>query len=168
MSKFLAISGAAAMLALFSTSAAAVSPATQATATARIFKPLTIQFQQNLDFGNLVLAGAGAWAGQVISMDQAGVLTGCGGNVTCSGAPMPARYKLIGTNNAVVTINCPGFNLTGPGTLAFAPNAPATVNLGATGSSTGVVFGIGGSITLASTTPDGVYTGNFLVTADYQ
>jgi len=168
MRKYLATFGAAATLALCSVPAMAVSPATQATATARIFKPLTIQFQQNLDFGNLVLAGAGAWSGQVISMDQAGVLTGCGGNVTCSGAPAPARYKLIGTNNAIVTISCPGFNLTGPGTLAFTPNAPATVNLGAAGSTTGVIFGIGGSITLASTTPDGVYTGNFLVTADYQ
>lgn len=168
MRNFLAASGAAAMLAAFSAPAGAVSPLTQATATARIFKPLTIQFQQNLDFGNLVLAGSGAWSGQVISIDQAGALTGCGGNVTCSGAPTPARYKLVGTNNAIVTISCPGFNLTGPGTLAFTPNSPATVNLGAAGSTTGVIFGIGGSITLASTTPDGVYTGNFLVTADYQ
>ena len=167
MKRFLAIAGAT-LLGLSSTPAAAVSPATQATARARIFKPLTIEFQQDLDFGNLVLAGAGAWSGQVISMDQNGVLTGCGGNVSCSGAPTPARYKLIGTNNAIVTITCPGFNLTGPGTLAFTPNAPATVNLGATGSTTGVVFGIGGSITLASTTPDGIYSGTFLVTADYQ
>ncbi|MBW0006398.1 MAG: DUF4402 domain-containing protein [Sphingomonas sp.] len=163
----LKIIGAASALALYSVPAAAVSPATQATATARVFRPLTIQFQQNLDFGNLVLSG-GVFAGQVISMDQAGVLTGCGSNVTCSGAPAPARYKLIGTNNAIVTITCPGFNLTGPGTLAFTPNAPATVNLGANGSTTGVIFGIGGSITLASTTPDGTYTGTFQVTADYQ
>jgi hypothetical protein len=159
---------AVAALALTGTPAAAVSPATQATATAKIFRPLTISFVQNLDFGTLVLSGAGAWAGQVISMDQAGTLTGCGANVTCSGTPRPAQYKLVGTNNATVTISSPGFNLTGPGTLAFTPNAPATVNLGATGSTTGVTFGIGGSITLASTTPDGVYTGTFAVTADYQ
>jgi hypothetical protein len=156
------------LLALSSSPLHAVSPLTQATATARIFKPLTIEFQQNLDFGKLVLAGAGTWSGQVIGMDQNGVLTGCGANVACSGAPAPARYKLVGTNNAIVTISCPAFNLTGPGTLVFTPNAPATVNLGTTGSSTGVIFGIGGSITLASTTPDGTYTGNFLVTADYQ
>lgn len=167
MRDYLKIIGAASALALYSVPAAAVSPATQATATARVFRPLTIQFQQNLDFGNLVLSG-GVFASQVISMDQAGVLTGCGSNVTCSGAPAPARYKLIGTNNAIVTITCPGFNLTGPGTLAFTPNAPATVNLGANGSTTGVIFGIGGSITLASTTPDGTYTGTFQVTADYQ
>jgi Mat/Ecp fimbriae major subunit len=167
MKRFLATVGAS-VLALGSAPAAAVTPLTQATATAKIFKPLQISFQQNLDFSTLVLAGAGAWSGQVISMDQTGALTGCGGNVTCSGTPAPAKYKLIGTSNAVVTISSPGFNLTGPGTLAFTPNAPATVNLGATGSTTGVVFGIGGSITLASSTPDGVYTGTFMVTADYQ
>jgi hypothetical protein len=42
------------------------------------------------------------------------------------------------------------------------------VNLGAAGSTTGVTFSIGGSIVLASTTPDGVYSGTFAVTADYQ
>jgi hypothetical protein len=168
MGRLPAIACVVSLLVLGSTPAAAVSPPTQATATARIFKPLTIQFQQNLDFGNLVLAGSGAWSGQVISMDQNGVLTGCGANVACGGAPAPARYKLVGTNNAIVTINCPAFNLTGPGTLAFTPNAPATVNLGPAGTSTGVIFGVGGSITLASTTPDGIYTGTFLVTADYQ
>jgi hypothetical protein len=162
------VAGAFALLLVGSSPAQAVSPATQATATAKIFKPLTISFVQNLDFGTLVLAGVGVWSGQVISMDQAGALTGCGGNVTCSGAPQPAKYKLVGTNNAIVTITSPGFNLTGPGTLAFTPNAPLTVSLGAAGSTTGVTFAIGGSITLASSTPDGVYTGNFLVTADYQ
>ena len=75
MRKYLATFGAAAMLALFSTSAAAVTPLTQATATARIFKPLTIQFQQNLDFGNLVLAGAGSLA--AAPTDSAPLLDGC-------------------------------------------------------------------------------------------
>ena len=117
----------------------------------------------------MIVLGAGAWAGEVVSINQAGVLT-CGGgtNVTCSGAPQVAKYHLVGTNNATVTVSSPGFNLTGPGTLAFTPNAPATVNLGATGSTTGIDFSIGGSITLASTTPDGVYSGTFAVTADYQ
>ena len=81
--------GLALLLALSSAPAAAVSPLTQATATARIFKPLTIELQQNLDFGNLVLSG-GTFAGQVISISQTGALTGCGANVSCSGAPLPA------------------------------------------------------------------------------
>ncbi len=165
------ISGAAALAftALAIAPAQAATPATQATATAKIYRPLTISFVQNLDFGTVVLSGAGTWSGEVVSIDQTGALT-CGGgvNLTCSGSPQAAKYHLVGTNNAVVTISSPGFNLTGPGTLAFTPNAPATVNLGASGSSTGVDFGVGGSITLASTTPDGVYSGTFNVTANYQ
>ena len=167
MRKFLAPLAGAALLALTSTPAAAVSPATQATATAKVYRPLTISSVQNLDFGTLVLAGA-SFTNQVISMDQTGAMTGCGSNVTCSGTPKTAQYKLVGTNNAIVTITCPGFNLTGPGTLAFTPNAPTTANLGATGSTTGVTFAIGGSISLSNTTPDGVYSGTFAVTADYQ
>ena len=168
MNKTIAIASALLATALVASPAAAVSPASQATANAKIYKPLTISKVQNLDFGVIVL-GAGAWAGEVVSISQAGALT-CGGgtNLTCSGSPQVAKYHLVGTNNAVVTVSCPGFNLTGPGTLAFTPNAPATVNLGASGVTTGVDFSIGGSITLASTTPDGVYSGTFAVTADYQ
>ena len=167
MKKLLATAAAFTLVAL-SGPAGAVSPASQATANAKIYKPLTISKVQNLDFGVIVL-GSGAWSGEVVSISQAGALT-CGGgtNLTCSGSPQVAKYHLVGTNNATVTVSSPGFNLTGPGTLAFTPNAPATVNLGATGSTTGVDFSIGGSITLASTTPDGVYSGNFAVTADYQ
>lgn len=170
MKRIFAPLSVALLLAVSSRPAGAVSPATQATATAKIFKPLTISSVQNLDFGTIVLTGA-SFSGEVVSISQAGTLT-CGSNpgvlLTCSGTPQPAKYKLVGTNNAIVTISSPGFNLTGPGTLAFTPSAPATVNLGASGSTTGVTFSIGGSITLANTTPDGVYTGTFAVTADYQ
>jgi hypothetical protein len=169
MKKILASACAVAALALISAPAQAVSPATQAGASAKIYKPLTISLVQSLDFGTIVLAGSGSWSGEVVSMSQLGAVT-CGGgsNLSCSGSPQAAKYHLVGTNNAIVTISSPGFNLTGPGTLAFTPNAPATVNLGAAGATTGVDFAIGGSITLASTTPDGVYTGTFNVTADYQ
>lgn len=165
------ISSAVLALTMFVTApATAATPATQATASAKIYRPLTISFVQNLDFGTVVLSGAGTWSGETVSLDQAGALTcgGTSGNVTCSGAPQAAKYHLVGTNNAVVTITSPGFNLTGPGTLAFTPNAPTTLNLGSAGSTTGVDFGVGGSITLASSTPDGVYSGTFAVTANYQ
>jgi hypothetical protein len=172
MKKLIAGAGALLALTLAASPAAAVSPVTQATANAKIFKPLTISKVQNLDFGVIVLTGA-SFAGEVVSISQAGAVT-CGSNpgvlLTCSGAPQAAKYHLVGTNNAAVTVTSPGFNLTGPGTLAFTPtpNTPTTVNLGAAGSTTGVDFSIGGSITLASTTPDGVYSGTFAVTADYQ
>jgi Mat/Ecp fimbriae major subunit len=170
MNRFLQVAGKAALLGLAAAPASAVTPATQATATAKIFKPLTISRVQDLDFGVVVLTGT-AFNNEVLSISQTGALT-CGSNPrelhTCTGASQPAKYQLVGTNNAKVTISSPGFNLTGPSTLAFTPNAPTLVDLGASGSTTGVTFAIGGSITLAATTPPGVYTGTFLVTADYQ
>jgi len=94
MNKLLAIVASSALLALASP-AAAVSPATQATANAKIYKPLTISKVQNLDFGVIVL-GSGAWSGEVVSISQAGALT-CGGgtNLTCSGSPQVAKYHLV-------------------------------------------------------------------------
>lgn len=171
MYKHIATTAVTALLALASSPAAAVSPATQATANAKIYKPLTISKVQNLDFGVIVLTGA-SFAGEVVTVTTAGTVT-CGSNpgvlLTCSGAPQAAKYHLVGTNNANVTVSSPGFNLTGPSTLAFSPTVTSqTVNLGATGSTTGVDIALGGSIVLASTTPDGVYTGTFVVTADYQ
>jgi hypothetical protein len=165
MKKILANACAVAALALISAPAQAVTPTQQATAGAKIYKPLTIQFGQNLDFGTLVLNTASSWSGNVMKIDQAGALTGCGTNVTCSGSPQPAKYHLTGSNGASVKITAPNFNLTGAGTLAFTPVLQATnVNLDATGV---LDLYIGGQISLDSTTPDGVYSGNFNVTADY-
>lgn len=176
MNKLLATAGAIALVALGSTPAAAVSPTTQATATAKIYKPLQISFVQNLDFGTIVLAGS-SFTGETVTMSPAGTVT-CGttsGDLTCSGAPQPAKYHLIGSNNAAVTVTSPGFNLNdGAGhNLAFVTTftTPVTsttgsVNLGSTGA---VDFSLGGTISgLSNTTPDGVYSGTFAVTADYQ
>jgi hypothetical protein len=175
MRKFLATAAFAA-LALTGTAASAVTPTTQATATAKIFQPLQISWVQHLDFGTIVLTGS-TFTGETVTMNPAGSVT-CGttsGDLTCSGAPKPAKYHLIGTANAAVTVTSPGFNLSdGAGhnlafTTVFATPLTATtgsVNLGSTGATD---FSLGGTISgLANTTPDGVYSGTFTVTADYQ
>jgi hypothetical protein len=170
MTKFLATAGAIAMLALTSSPAiAATSPSAQAGATAKIYKPLTISKDQDLDFGIIVLTGA-TFASETVTVPTSGpVVCGGGTNLTCSGAPTPAKFHLVGSNNAKVTVNSPSFNLTGPATLAVTPSSVTqTVDLGAAGSSTGVDVFLGASIPVASTTPDGVYTGTWTVTADYQ
>ncbi len=169
MNRIFASACAVAALALISAPAQAVSPAQQAQAQAKIYKPVQISWVQDLSFGTLVLNTGTSFTGQVIKIDDTGALTGCGANVTCSGAAQPAKYHLIGTNNATVKITSPNFTLTGTAsgspTLAFTPVFTSLVSLGATGATD---FGIGGQISLDSTTPDGVYTGTFNVTADYQ
>jgi hypothetical protein len=162
--------GAIALLAFTNTPAAAVSPSAQANATAKIYKPLTIAKTQDLNFGTIVLAGA-SFTNETVTVSTAGAVT-CGsgsGNLSCGGAPTAAKFHLVGTNNAAVTVNSPAFSITGPGTLSVTPSSTTqTVNLGATGNTTGIDVPLGGSITLSSSTADGVYTGVWTVTADYQ
>jgi len=163
---------AVAALALTATPAfaAPVSPNQNATATARIVRPLTLTWVQDLNLGTILLSGAGAWGGAVVGVSQAGVLSCANANVTCSGAVQQARYNVRGTNNQLVTITAPNVTLTNANdplqTLLMTVSSPGTVMLTNSGSP-GVNFDLGGSITVASTTGDGVYSGTFNVTVDY-
>src|SRR5438445_3846076 len=135
MKKLFATVGAVAVLAVTATPAQAAS---QATGTARIYRPLVLSSDQNLDLGIIVLSGA-SFTGQSVIMSTAGSITTCGsgGNLTCSGATTAARYTVIGAANQTVTVSAPAFNfVNGATNLTFTPNAPATVNTGASGNST--------------------------------
>jgi hypothetical protein len=150
--------------------AAPVGPNQNATATARIVKPLTLTWVQDLNLGTILLSGAGAWGGAVVGVSQAGVLSCVNVNVTCSGAVQQAKYNVRGTNNQVVTITAPDVTLTNANnplqTLLLSVSNPGTVTLTSSGAP-GNDFNLGGSITVASTTGDGVYSGTFNVTVDY-
>ena len=149
--------------------AAPVGPNQNATATARIVKPLTLTWVQNLNLGTILLSGPGAWGGAVVGVSQAGVLSCADPNVTCSGAVQAARYNVRGTNNQVVTVikNLSDLTNANDGTkLTLTPVGQNTVTLTSSGSP-GNDFNLGGSITVASTTGDGVYSGTFNVTVDY-
>ena len=61
MNKIL-MAATAAALALSATPALAVGPNQNSTATAKIVKPLTLSWVQDLDLGTIVLSGAGTWA----------------------------------------------------------------------------------------------------------
>ena len=172
MNKLLCMTAAIAALTVTATPAFAVDPDQQATANARIIKPLILEHRADLDFGTIVLSGAGAWTGAVIDVDQDGTFTCTNINVVCSGTTSPAVYNLQGTNQQDVDITVSSTidlaNLTDPTApaLVMTVDAPATVQLTTSGVS-GTDFGIGGTISVDSTTVDGVYEGVFDVTADY-
>jgi hypothetical protein len=172
MNKFLRMTSLVAALTVSATPAFAVNPNQQASANARIIKPLVLTWVQDLNLGTIVLSGAGAWSGATVSVDRNGVFSCTNANVTCSGTTARAVYHLAGTNQQTVSITVSPTitlnNLTdGVSSLSMAVDAPATVAMPNSGSA-GVDFGLGGSISVASTTPDGVYRGMFDVTADYQ
>ena len=171
MNKFLRLTALAATAALAFTAteaaAAPVSATTDATAHARILRPLTLTSTQNLDLGDIVLSGAAPFS-TTVSIVKAGVFS-CGASVTCSGTHQVAIYNVSGTKSQPVTIAAGNVTLTDAAgdTLTLTPSFNTTVTLSNSGSP-GDNFNVGGAITVQDTTPDGVYTGTFKVTADYQ
>ena len=166
MNKLIVLAGAVSALAFAAAPAEAATPTQQATATAKIYTPLSIAWARDLSFGVVVLNNK-TFAAEAVSIDGTGtVACGAAADMTCGGTPSSAGYTLAGSADSVVTITSPGFNLVnGAATLAFTPSFPATVTLDNTGAGT---LDIGGSISVAGNTPEGVYTGDFNVTADYQ
>lgn len=140
-----------------------------AQAQATVVKPLAIKSIQDLNLGN-VLLGPGTWTGASVSLSQSGVLT-CASAVICSGATQVAQYNVQGSNKQTVIIHAPSVTMTNQSnptkTLTLTLDSPATVYLPNSGQP-GVDFGIGGTITVSSTTAPGTYVGTFAVTAEYQ
>ncbi|HWI75701.1 MAG TPA: DUF4402 domain-containing protein [Sphingomicrobium sp.] len=140
-----------------------------AEAKAKVVKPVAIESVQDLDLGTILL-GPGIWSGAIVKLSRSGALT-CPTAVTCSGATQVAIYNIVGSNGQTVVISVPNVTLTNQSdpakTLTLVPDAQPTVQLTNSGNP-GTDLPIGGSITIDSTTADGIYTGTFNVTADYQ
>lgn len=162
-----------AALALTAAPAQAATPTTPAKAKVKIMKAVTIARVGDLEFGTVVLSGAGAWSGDTVSVSNAGVQS-CTANLTCSGTTRAAEYKVTGSNNATVNLAIPASVVirNGPGGVGGDAltvnlnNAQTTIVLTSSGMP-GDNFSFGGSISLDSTTPDGDYEGDVVVTADY-
>lgn len=135
-------------------------------ASAKVVKSLELSSKQNLDFGTVTLSGTpGTYT---VSMSLTGVLT-CPSGATCSGAPMPAILNAQGSNGQTVRITVAPSDLVNAAdgsTIPFTPLAPASITLTNSGAP-GKDFNVAGSIAIPSTA-DGTYTGNIVVTADYQ
>jgi hypothetical protein len=133
---------------------------------AKFLKTLTLTAKQNFDFGSVLLPSSGSAV--TLSISRTGVLT-CPAPLACTGTARHGIFNLSGSNAQVVRITAlsvPMTNGTG-GTLTFVPDAPATITLTNSGSP-GTDFGVGGSISVSSTTPDGTYSGTVAITAEYQ
>lgn len=171
MTKFVRLAAVAAAATLVATPALAAPVAANpaAKASARIVKPLTLTALRDLDFGTIVV---GTLTGpQVVAVSQGGALSGCTGQLTCSGTVTSAQYRVTGTNNFTVNVAATGSDLVNTTSgnselLAFTPDAPATVALGNSGA-VGVNFTVGGSISIDASTVDGLYEGDIDVTVDY-
>ena len=163
-----AIAAAVAAFAATSASAAPVSVSNgPVQAHATIVKPLTLVKQSDLNFGSIIVWGAGT-----ATIDTAGNISCTATNLVCGANGTPAEYKVTGTNNQVVTITKPDVTMTNsanPGTdltLVLNGYGPDDVTLPNSGS-TGINFKLGGAISIPANVKDGVYTGDLNVTVNY-
>ena len=139
----------------------------QAPVNASVNKALEITRVADMSFGNILLSGTGTYTVNV-SISQAGILN-CPANVTCTGVTSPGTYNVSGSKQSPVQISTPStMTLTGAsGSITMAVSAPTSLVLTNSGYP-GTDFNVGGTLTLTDTTKEGVYSGTFSVTADYQ
>ena len=140
-----------------------------ASVNANVVKPLTLVALQNLNLGTVTLP-PGSWSGATVGISRAGVFS-CSAKVICTGAPTTARFNVTGSNRMTVLVTAPSVTLVNQDdnarTLTLTVDSPAQVTLPNSGNQ-GVLFDVGGSITLDSTTVGGTYSGTINVTVDYQ
>ena len=167
MKKLLISAGALAALALSTPAFAAASNTAQADATVNIVSPLALTNTSPLNFGTVI----GPFNGETVEVDTAGGRT-CGG-LLCSGnaSVSAANFDVTnGTASQALTVTVdPSVTLTGSvsGSLDvdLTTDVPTGVSTDASGNAT---FGVGGSLAIPSGTADGVYTGTFNVSVQYQ
>lgn len=141
-----------------------------AAVSASVAKPLELIRVQDLDLGTVSLT-PGGWSGATVSISQAGVRTCSNPNIVCSGTAQAAKYQVSGSNRMVVLIQAPNVTMVNQSdpskTLTLVTNAPSQVTLPNSGNP-GIIFSIGGTITVSGSTAGGDYQGTFNVTAEYQ
>ena len=158
-----AVFAAAAIAALFGAQGANAATAT-ATAKAKILKQITVTKSSDLDFGTIV---TGATA-STVAVSAAGVAT-CGSGLTCTGTTTAAGFGVTGTTGEVVTISAAGpVSLTSGANTMSATLVASSATKTLTGVATTDAFTVGGTLAVGANQADGVYSGNFTVTVNYQ
>ena len=172
MRKSLRFAAVAAALAAtsFATSASAAASAT-ATATAEILQSLTLTADSALNFGQIA-ANTGGTA--TVHADGTVAQTG---SIIWAGTRAPAGFTVTGSKGASVIVTLPtavstlyqGGVVTSPNKMTldqFDVEPTGGFQLDAT---TGKAnFAVGGRLTVGSAQAAGVYTGNFVVSVEYQ
>lgn len=160
-----AIMAGTTVLALTFGATAAQAAQTSATARARVLRALTIQNNNRpLDFGAIVAAATPG----TVTISTAGARTACAGGISCSSTVSAAQFDITGTATEVVTIDADAsVNLvSGANNMtATLVESALTATLDATGAA---AFSVGGTLSVGANQAEGVYTGTFNVTANYQ
>lgn len=150
------------------------SASTTGSGSVTVIRPITVTKNQDLRFGTVVRPATGAGTA-VVSTANARTVTGGVVGLTSGDTPQAAQFTIDGEGGQSVSVTIPATfaiangvdsltvttsnNLTGSAAAQTLSNT-----LGAAGA---LVFRVGGSIPVASTSATGLYTGTFSVTAAY-
>lgn len=166
--KFLALSSVAAMglVATGAQAQAAPSSSANSTAKAKVLKPMTIVKTNDLNFGTVVVNGAGSVS---VPADVAGVAA-CGTNLVCqTGTSSSATFTVSGTKNENFIVTMPTtVSMTGPGAaipVALVNNT--TANKAVLSSTGSYALNVGGSFSVPADQVGGDYTGSYTVAVSY-
>jgi hypothetical protein len=164
-----------ALFAAMGMSNAALAQDASATATAEVLEALTLTNTAPLDFGTMVVDGAGS-----VSLAADGTLDCSVGDIVCSGTSGVAAFDVTGTASRVITINLPtaAVDLIHSGFAGAADPDQFRIELDAfvsdgTGDEITLdtsgegSFTVGGTITLDGNEAAGIYTGSFDVSVEY-
>jgi len=162
-----AVAGSTLLLAS-SAGAAPVAATKDAAGKAAILKSLSLLKTADLDFGEIIVAGAGTAVINPVS--GATTITG---PITPAGTPgHPASFTATGSRNSVVNIRLPSGAVTltrvgGGGTMTVSNwtldgNTNRKIPL-----NNAFNFNVGGTLNVGAAQPDGTYTGTFTVTVQY-
>lgn len=148
-----------------------------ADATAEVLDALVLTNTTALDFGTMVVSGAGA-----VTLAADGSLTCTDPDIVCSGTTGVAGFSVDGTANKAVTINLPAASveLRHPSYTAATAAQHSIILDTFTSSENGAggpevtldgagdaTFDVGGTITLDGTEEAGVFDGTFDVSVEY-
>jgi hypothetical protein len=158
----------ATLLAMASSSTAAVAGVGSAIGTATTVAPLSVVKTDDLDFGTLVASGTAGTATINASTDAR---TTSGGTTAAGGTPMAAHFTAAGRIGALALISLPGSitltRVAGTETMtvgSISSNGPTLRVFPGTAT---IDVAVGGTLNVAANQVNGTYTGTFTVNVLY-
>lgn len=137
--------------------------------TATVLRQLSITKTQDLVFG--VVSTPTSGNGTVTIDPATGARTTVGAVGFGTPTPSQATFNVTGEGGQAFSVTIPAtFQMSGPQAMTVTTSnsaGAAPLLSGALGSQGAFNFGVGGTIAVNSTTPNGSYTGNFTVTVAY-
>jgi hypothetical protein len=147
-------------------------------ASATIFRPITLTKNTDLRFGTIVRPATGSDTVTIDATDGTRLLATNSAVALTSGAhvsPGRATFTVAGEGGQAFSITVPAsFNMTRSGgsetiAIALTASAPSGTLTGTLGSASSgsASFGVGGAMPVTSSTASGAYSGSFVTTVAY-